>query len=153
LRIVRTPEIADELLQETFWQVWKKAGDFRGGTAAAWVYRIARNKSLDQLRRQKVRPQPVVTTTQEAEQHVWDTLAAPHSDTARLVQQSLERDRVQKVLSQIPPEQRVCLELSYFEGMSQREIATHTGLPLGTVKTRIRLGLKKIETLLRADGS
>ncbi|MDQ4078393.1 MAG: sigma-70 family RNA polymerase sigma factor [Chloroflexota bacterium] len=152
LRIVRSREVADELLQETFWQVWKKADDFRGGTAAAWLYRIARNKSLDQLRRHSARPQPVTTATEEAEQELWNTLEATTSAVDQVIEQRRERREVREALDQIPPEQRLCLELAYFEGMSQSEIAEHIDTPLGTIKTRIRLGLQKLERLLRAAG-
>ncbi len=152
LRIVHTRESADDILQETFWQVWKKADDFRGGTAAAWLYRIARNKSLDQLRRHGARPQSLRTATEEAEQQLWNTLEATTSDADHVVEQGQDRQRVREALDQIPPEQRLCLELAYFEGMSQSQIAEHTDTPLGTIKTRIRLGLQKLERLLRAAG-
>jgi RNA polymerase sigma-70 factor (ECF subfamily) len=67
MRIVRETTLAEELLQETFWQVWRQADKFRGeGTAVAWLYRIARNKSLDQLRRQQVRSQAVDPPNEEA---------------------------------------------------------------------------------------
>jgi RNA polymerase sigma-70 factor (ECF subfamily) len=78
-RIVRDPAVAAELLQETFWQVWQACGQgqFRGeGVALAWLCRIARNKALDQLRRQKARPQPVATESEEDEQQLWDQFVA-----------------------------------------------------------------------------
>ncbi|HET9222008.1 MAG TPA: sigma-70 family RNA polymerase sigma factor, partial [Roseiflexaceae bacterium] len=75
-RIVQEPGTADEVLQDTFWQVWQKAGEFhRSGTAAAWLYRIARNKSLDQLRRLNARPQPILSDA-AGDQSIWSTLAA-----------------------------------------------------------------------------
>lgn len=153
MRIVKEPGVAQNLLQETFWQVWKKAGGFKGrGVAAAWLYRIARNKSLDQLRRRKARPQSV---DKPIEEHFG--LSQPN-DNVNLtsveiqVQQKLYREEVRQALNQIPTEQRLCLELAYFDGMSQSEIAKKTNTPLGTIKTRVRMGLKKLERLLRASG-
>lgn len=153
VRIVRNPAVAEELLQEVFWQVWQKAGDHAGhGAVAAWLYRIARNKSLDQLRRQQARPQPVQTGSQEAEQAVWSQLKADAAEIEQVIARRWDDDYLRQVLAAIPPEQRQCLELAYFEGMSQRQIAEYTQVPLGTVKTRLRIGLEKLERLVRADG-
>jgi RNA polymerase sigma-70 factor (ECF subfamily) len=149
VRIVRDQAIAEELLQETFWQVWQKAGQFQGsGSAAAWIYRVARNRSLDQLRRQQARPQLHNNGVELLEQ-----VAAPRrATTDGQVERMWERRHVQSALAQIPDEQRICLELAYFEGMTQQQIAEHTSTPLGTVKTRMRIGLDKLERLLRAVG-
>lgn len=153
MRIVRNLAIADEILQETFWQVWQKAGEFSGrGAVAAWLYRIARNKSLDQLRRQKARAQPVETTSQEDEAALWDQLEADHITVEKVVARRWDQRYLRQALAEIPPEQRLCLELAYFEGMSQQRIAEHTQTPLGTVKTRLRLGLTKLEDIFRAAG-
>jgi RNA polymerase sigma-70 factor, ECF subfamily len=153
LRIVHQSDIADDLLQETFWQLWKKAGEYGGqGAAAAWLYRIARNKSLDQLRRQKARPQPVVTSSEEEETVIWSRLEAPGSEVETVVERRWERQQVRKALQSIPAEQRLCLELAYFEGMSQSQIADYTETPLGTIKTRIRTGMQKLERLLNGSG-
>lgn len=153
VRIVHDAAIADELLQETFWQVWQKAGDFSGrGAVAAWVYRIARNKGLDQLRRQKARPQPVKTATQESEDALWKQLPANQTPVEQMTEKRWENEYLRQALAQIPAEQRLCLELVYFEGMSQRQIAEHTNTPLGTVKTRLRIGLEKLEHIFLAAG-
>jgi RNA polymerase sigma-70 factor (ECF subfamily) len=153
VRIVQDTAIADELLQETFWQVWQQAGAYRGeGTVAAWLYRIARNKSLDQLRRQKARPQPVETETEEAEVALWAQLPAEEAEVELSVEHGQAYQSVRQALQQIPSEQRNYLELAYFEGMSQRQIAEYTKTPLGTVKTRLRMGLEKLERLLGGAG-
>ncbi len=149
LRIVANQAIAEDLLQETFWQVWKKADQFGGnGAAAAWLYRIARNKALDQLRRQKVRPQ-TVDSEPEALEHL--TSPAPYG-VEEQIERIWNRQHIRLALDQIPDEQRLCLELAYFEGMSQQQIAEYTMTPLGTIKTRVRMGLNKLERLLRAAG-
>jgi RNA polymerase sigma-70 factor (ECF subfamily) len=172
LRIVRDQSLADDIAQETFWQVWKKAAAYKGdGQVVAWLYRIARNKSLDALRRQKARREAPEAHPLEA---AWsstralpfaDSSAAPGGSAPRgrgsdayappvedLILTELERTQVQHALHAIPVEQRRCLELAYFEGMSQQQIAQHTQQPLGTVKTRIRMGLAKLEHILRGLG-
>lgn len=154
-RIVRDPAIAEEILQETFWQVWQACGEgrFRGeGAAAAWLCRIARNKSLDQLRRQKARPRPLEIESDEAEEILWNQIIAPEGEVEQITTRSWDRHYIRQALAQIPAEQRFCLELAYFEGMSQRQIAEYTDTPLGTVKTRLRMGLEKLERLLRIAG-
>ncbi|MBI1880305.1 MAG: sigma-70 family RNA polymerase sigma factor [Chloroflexi bacterium] len=154
VHIVQNPAIADELLQETFWQVWQacEQGQFRGeGAAAAWLCRIARNKSLDQLRRQKARPRPVETKSDEDEESLWSQFMAD-VEVERLTERSWDRQYLRQALDRIPSEQRLCLELAYFEGMSQRQIAEYTDTPLGTIKTRLRMGLEKLERILRVAG-
>jgi RNA polymerase sigma-70 factor (ECF subfamily) len=154
-RIVQEPAIADELLQETFWQVWQACApsQFRGeGAAAAWLCRIARNKSLDQLRRQKARPRPLEIKSDEAEEVLWDEFIATDVEVEQGIARSWDWQYVRRALTQIPSEQRLCLELAYFEGMSQSQIAEYTHIPLGTIKTRLRLGLEKLERILRVAG-
>lgn len=158
LRIVRQPGRAEELLQETFWQVWRNASAYRGeGAVAAWLMRIARNRALDELRRQKARPQV-------AEQQRSDLTEAEQIERAAAANRSYEdtvestvtrrwdREQVRMALAEIPTDQRVCLELNYFEGLTQREIAEQLALPLGTIKSRMRIGMEKLEYQLRRVG-
>jgi len=168
LRIVRDRALADDVLQETFWQIWKRAGEYRGeGQVAAWLYRIARNRSLDEVRRQQRAPAAAVESldawqtdagSAETRSHtrhpLLRRLAANRqsSDAASQFTQDQRRRHVQDALAAIPHEQRTCLELAYFDGMSQQQIADHVNLPLGTVKTRMRMGLAKLEHILRAQG-
>ncbi|HYN89065.1 MAG TPA: sigma-70 family RNA polymerase sigma factor [Ardenticatenaceae bacterium] len=153
VRIVGDAAIAEELLQDTFWQAWQKAGEYRGeGSVPAWLYRIARNKSFDTLRRSQARPRAVETSTESDEQALWSRLAAGSGEVDAAIERHWDRQHVYAALNSLPPEQRHCLELAYFEGLSQRQIAERTGTPLGTVKTRVRMGLEKLERLLRAAG-
>ncbi|MBX3014946.1 MAG: sigma-70 family RNA polymerase sigma factor [Caldilineaceae bacterium] len=151
LRIVREPRTAEELVQESFWQVWQKAGDFRGtGAGAAWLYRIARNRALDRLRQHSARPQ-TLTWEPEEQAPLMDRYAqVPSVETT--VEQRWQQQQVRQSLAAIPEEQRVILELAYFEGMTQSEIAEHLALPIGTIKSRIRLGVEKLERLLASTG-
>jgi len=147
VRIVRDRAIADELLQETFWQVWRNAERYRGsGAAAAWLLRIARNRALDELRRQKARPQ---RAQGELAQGVFEQQVAT---AAPDLHRHLDQQQVQQALATLPADQRTCLELGYFDGLTQREIAEKLNLPTGTVKSRMRLALEKLERLLRGQG-
>lgn len=146
-RIVRDQATAEDLLQDVFWQIWENANQYRGsGAALAWMMRVARNRALDQLRRQRVRPPTVNDDAEEVE-----SVAAPMT-VEEAVEIQTRRVQVQRALESIPEEQRVCLELAYFEGLSQREIAEQTNMAVGTIKSRIRIGLEKVERLLRGSG-
>jgi RNA polymerase sigma-70 factor (ECF subfamily) len=146
-RIVRDSATAEDLLQDVFWQIWENANQYRGsGAALAWMMRVARNRALDHLRRQRVRP-PVVSDDAEEVEGIADA-----ATTEEAVEIQMRRAQVQRALEAIPEDQRVCLELAYFEGLSQREIAEQTNLAVGTIKSRIRIGLEKVERLLRGSG-
>jgi RNA polymerase sigma-70 factor (ECF subfamily) len=146
-RILRDQATAEDLLQEVFWQIWENANQYRGsGAALAWMMRVARNRSLDQLRRQRVRP-PLVSNDAEDMEQVADV-----STTEEAVEIRMRRAQVQRALESIPEDQRLCLELAYFDGLSQREIAEQTNMALGTIKSRIRIGLEKVERVLRGSG-
>ena len=150
LRIVRNQTIAEEVLQEAFWQVWKSAAQYRNqGAATAWIFRIARNRSLDELRRQKVRPQAAEHVEVEAAVR---NSGSHHQSAEYEAERQLNAERIQFVLGEIPVEQRTCFELAYFDGLSQREIAEEINVPVGTVKSRMRIGLEKLERLLRREG-
>jgi RNA polymerase sigma-70 factor (ECF subfamily) len=151
LRIVREETTAEELLQESFWQVWKSATTYDAtGPAAAWLYRIARNKALDQLRRVKARPAAV--SGEVALSAVGDRPAERASSVEVAAELRWRAEQVRTGLNRLPDEQRVCVELAYYEGLSQSQIAEQLGLPLGTIKTRLRLGVEKLERLLMAAG-
>jgi RNA polymerase sigma-70 factor, ECF subfamily len=168
LRIVRDRVIAEDVLQETFWQVWSKAHDYKGeGKVAAWLLRIARNRSIDELRRQKRNPGGQVESLDSWHEDLYlmngqGTIANPlmqrlggvraGTDVASEVSRHLSRSQLHAALQSIPQEQRQCLELAYFEGLSQQQIADHAKVPLGTVKTRVRMGLAKLEHILRSVG-
>jgi len=147
--IVRDASLAEELLQETFWQVWQKADQCNiKGAGSAWLHQIARNKALDQLRRQKIRL-PILANDIEA----YEWALGLHQVSLEIeFEKGWTRELVQKALERIPTEQRLCLEMAYFEGLSQQEIAEKTQTPLGTIKTRMRIGMKKIERLLLGNG-
>ncbi len=153
-RMVDNPAVADELLQETFWLVWERADQYaRQGSPAAWLHRIARNKALDHLRRRKARPQAAEPPNDNDEESAdWEPFLVSPEDVEETAQRTWDRENLLVALADLPEEQRQCLELAYFEGLTHREIAERTGIPLGTVKTRLRLGLEKLARSLRAQG-
>lgn len=148
-RIVQDTAVADEVLQETFWQVWQSAVEYRGsGSTKAWISQIARHRSLDELRRRKARPQKVAVDVETA-QRMGERY---QSSAAEDAERQLDRQQVLGALENLPEEQRECLMLAYFEGLSQRQIAETVQAPVGTIKSRIRIGLEKLEHLLRGAG-
>jgi RNA polymerase sigma-70 factor (ECF subfamily) len=142
LRILRNRAEAEDTLQDAFLEAWKRAKSFdpRRGSATAWVMTIARSRALDRLRARG--------SVDRTAQAVAREQALPLPLPIESAEQRQERDRLQRALSALPPEQRAVLELAYFEGLTQSEIAARTGDPLGTVKTRCRLALDKLAGLL-----
>jgi RNA polymerase sigma-70 factor (ECF subfamily) len=152
LRLLPTRADAEEALQETFLEVWRRAREFdpnRGGMET-WVSTIARTRSIDRLR-----AMGTVARVVEGVSHQPPPVSASPLAPDEASAQGQQRQRVLAALKQLPREQREVVELAYFEGLSQREIAERTGDALGTVKTRARLALEKLGELLRelAPGS
>lgn len=151
LKILANAELAEDVVQETFWRVWNRATTFQAGSGAfaAWLFGIARNLCIDELRRQQSRPgRPGAGNDALA-------LAAIPDIQASLDEVAWEAERrrlITTALSELPADQRQVIELAYFGGLSQREIADHLNNPLGTVKTRVRLALQKLKTLLQHQG-
>jgi RNA polymerase sigma-70 factor (ECF subfamily) len=150
LRVLGSRADAEEVLQETFLEVWRRAREFdpSRGAVETWVTTIARTRAIDRKRAMGT----VARIAEDAAVQPPPASATPvdPSDAAALGQ---DRARVAAAMSQLPPEQRSVVELAYFEGLSQREIADRTGDPLGTVKTRARLALEKLAALLQEPRS
>ncbi|MFL5343343.1 MAG: sigma-70 family RNA polymerase sigma factor [Hyalangium sp.] len=146
LRVLGSRADAEEVLQETFLEVWRRAREFdpSRGAVETWVTTIARTRAIDRKRALGT----VARTAEDAAQQPPPMSATP-VDPSNAAEQGQDRARVAAALRELPPEQRTVVELAYFEGLSQREIADRTGDPLGTVKTRARLALEKLAELLR----
>ncbi|MFP2956621.1 sigma-70 family RNA polymerase sigma factor [Myxococcus sp. 1LA] len=145
LRLLQTRADAEEVLQEAFLEVWRRAREFdpdRGGLDA-WVTTIVRTRAIDRLR-----AQGTVARVVEGASHQGPPVSAMPPAPDEAASQEEARGQVQAALARLPPEQREVVELAYFEGLSQREISERTGDPLGTVKTRARLALEKLGALL-----
>lgn len=152
LRIVQDHAAADDILHESFWQVWCKAGQYRaGGAPAAWLYRIARNKSLDELRRSKARGRDTEAPF-DAETPLRGVACRAPDDAQVLLEQAALRRELRGAIAELPAEQRRCVELAYFDGLTQRQIAELSRTPVGTVKTRLRLALEKLACMLHSAG-
>ena len=146
LKIVRQREIAEEITQEAFWRVWQRASTFDNsrGNCAPWLFGIARNLSIDELRRRAARPQAAY---EDPERPLLEAIA-DEADVEEVVWLGEQRAVVRSAMQALSAEQREALELAYFSGLTQREIADKLGNPLGTIKTRVRLGLLKLRDLL-----
>ncbi len=154
LRIVADRPVAEELLQETFLRAWQRAGLFEGsrGRVPSWLLGIAHNLAIDELRRRRRRPQAVTPRERERAERELAGLPDPGPAVAEEAWSRLRRAQIEAALGRLPPAQRRIIELAYFEGYSQSEIAARLGEPLGTVKTRMRLGMRKLRDLLEAQG-
>lgn len=143
---LRSVEESEEVVLDVFAQVWKIADryDAQKGRGDTWLFTLARSRILDRLRKIQ-RTNPTKTASIEALE------LQPKADSVDLFEDLLVRERRSRVIAAmqtIPDEQRLVLELAYYQGLSHSQIATQIGLPLGTVKTRIRLGLGKLKSAL-----
>jgi RNA polymerase sigma-70 factor (ECF subfamily) len=139
-RILPQPAEAEEVLQEVFWQSWTEADryDRRRGTPEAWVLMRARSRAIDRLRVIRRRTETFVKPVDE-------TLAqTPDGKTPNPGTVAEDRKLVASALGRLPDAQRRVIELAFFEGRTQAEIAERLGEPLGTVKTRTRAGLERL---------
>lgn len=146
LKTLGDRQIAEEAVQEVFWRVWQRAASFDlNRTFAPWLFGIAHNYCIDELRRRRARPQPVY----EDDEHPVLSSIADTTDVSETALQGEQQRIVADALRQLPQEQRQAIELAYFGGLTQQEIATRLGNPLGTIKTRMRLGLQKLRAILQ----
>jgi RNA polymerase sigma-70 factor (ECF subfamily) len=147
LKVLNDPAAAEEAMQEVFVKVWRRAGDYQPdrGKFSSWLTGIAHPQAIDDLRRRHVRPE--AAGDEEAAAEVEDSAPVPFDRAV----QSIEHQQIQEALACIPAEQRSPIELAYFEGLTQQEIAVRLGEPLGTIKTRMRLGMQKLKDLLDKD--
>jgi RNA polymerase sigma-70 factor (ECF subfamily) len=149
LRILANPEDAQEVLQETFVKAWTSAAMFDAvrGSEVAWLISIARSRGIDRLRARRTR----VDREDEAGRELSIfTSFVENATSADDAIQAEEREAVRGALAELPEAQRIALELAYFEGLSQSEIAARLSQPLGTIKTRMQLGMKKMRERLQA---
>lgn len=140
MRLGLVESTADELMQETMLAVWNKAHLYNRSKAAAstWIFTLARNQSIDWMRRQKY---------PEYELEEWH-LGEDDSDAG---EQSVLSDRMEQAIKTLPEAQAQVIYMSFFEGRSHQEISDRIGIPLGSVKSRIRLASEKLKLVWRAD--
>src|SRR4051812_12869332 len=142
VRILGSGEEAEDVLQDVFIQVWRRARDYDAlrGKPFTWLVTLARSRAIDRLRllgaRQRLADATIQQQTDDISDALFDTIQAG------------QREVVQKALGSLPAEQKQTLLLAYYDGLTQSEIAARLGTPLGTVKTRMRSGMTKLRALL-----
>lgn len=143
LRIIHNDTEADDLLQEVFMEIWNQAKNFSAekGKPLGWMVTLTRRRAIDALRKKQAYNRAEERLQAEPEQQ---PLAWVQNVTEMQIRAGDTRALMAKVISSLPEAQQQVIELAFFQGMSQREIASNTNIPLGTVKTRLELGLKKI---------
>jgi RNA polymerase sigma-70 factor (ECF subfamily) len=149
LRILERPEDAEEVLLDVYMKAWKYAARYsdQRGSVQAWLMIMARNAAIDRIRQKRAQPK---TTPFELE-----STPEPESGDASPEEQTVERERrrkVQIVLRELPPEQREAVELAFFGGLTHAELAERLREPLGTIKSRIRMGLIRLRGLIEEPG-
>jgi RNA polymerase sigma-70 factor (ECF subfamily) len=148
MRIVHNDAESDDLLQEIYMEIWNQAQNFSAqkGKPLGWMVTLTRRRSIDRLRKRQAyaRAEERLQVETEQQPDAW-----VHNTTEDDIAMSDTRKVLFGAIANLPEAQQRAIELAFFKGMSQREIAAHTNIPLGTIKTRLELGLKKISEALR----
>jgi RNA polymerase sigma-70 factor (ECF subfamily) len=143
VRLLKRRSDAEDVLQETFLQVWSKAKDFQAARSAplSWLFLLARSRALDLLRR-RWRQEELPTPTPKG----------ASADPAELFEVNETKGQLRAALEQLPEEQRTSIQLAFYGGLTHEELAASQCTPLGTVKTRIRLGMQRLRGILTEKG-
>ena len=147
--MLRNEASAEDATQDIFLNIWTKSASYKPerGAPRSWLMSVAHNKIIDIIRSQR-RHQNL---GDQGDYETLDLLPSRSRPTDEEAELNIERERIVRALDGLPEGQRSALVLAYFEGYSQSEIAAKLGLPLGTVKTRMRLGMQKLRLELEAD--
>ncbi len=140
IKMLREPMAAEDLSQAVFLKLWSAPEAFAGGNFGAWLARVTRNRALDVLRSRAARPDDEFPEDIALDLVLDDAVFA-----------KIDAENVRTALRTLPSEQRDPIELGFFGGVTHEEIARRTATPLGTVKTRIRAGLRKLRTQLETS--
>lgn len=151
LRMLKNRELAEDIVQEAFWRVWRRSASFahERGRVTQWLFGIVHNLCIDEMRRVRARPNQIY---EDVEHPVLQQLIDERTDVPAAAWTTEQRRMIGESLRELPAAQREAIELAYFGGLSHQEIATKLNRPLGTIKTRVRLGLHKLGGLLAARG-
>ena len=151
LKVIDDKATAEDILQETFWRVWRSASTYQPqrGSFTSWLFRIARNLAIDAYRRRNVRP-PQIAVMGDTDS-ILDQVEDPDMNVAEQVQTGFKNRRIRNALESLPRVQKQVLEMAFFYGMTRQEIAEATGEALGTIHTRARLGLQKLREELEKE--
>jgi len=151
LRIVGTTADAEDIVQDALFSAWRSIASFQGLSFRAWLFRIATNRALDQLRSRKRRPELPLDPPDDDEV-TWAEPVAPGPDLTQLVGDREALAAVETALGSLPAEQRTALLLRDVEGFAYEEIAVITSVEIGTVKSRIHRGRLAVRNVLIARG-
>ena len=151
LNMLKQPPLAEEVTQDVFLNIWLKASSFNAerGQPRSWIMSVAHHRVVDVIRSRR-------RTTSMTDPEGYETLERLPSGGASVesqVEQNLDRERIMGALANLPQSQQEVILLAYFEGYSQSEMAGLLSLPLGTIKTRVRLAMQKLRQVLQADES
>ena len=145
LRMLEQPQDAEEVLLDVYMKAWKYAAGYtpERGSVQAWLVTMARNTAIDRIRQKRAQPKTFSFEPEETPEPASGD-ASPEERTAM----GQRRRKVQALLNELPAEQREALIMAYFAGLSHAELAARLGQPLGTVKSRIRMGLLRLRSLV-----
>lgn len=149
-RIVSDRAMAEDVTQDVFLKLWRQPDSYNPerGSLGSWLLSVAHNRAIDVLRRRRVRDEHPLPETRDMAEVLSD--GGPDlGDTASLKEAAAA---VRRALLQIPANQREAIEMAFFQGKTHVEIAEELGEPLGTAKTRIRLGMRKLRSILEQEG-
>ena len=149
-RMISNDYDVDEIEQECLLEVWRRADSYRveKGRALGWFVTLARRRTIDRIRRKSAYSRAQDRLREETVA----TAESMHSGADEEVAESDTAQVVAKLIANLPEAQQQAVQLAYFRGMSQRQIAAHTGIPLGTIKTRLELALRKLRSSVLAFG-
>src|SRR3990172_6201268 len=150
LRIVRDGQVAEDVTQEIFLRIWRKPESYvpQRGRFLTWLTSVTRNRAVDEVRSRSRRYRHETASPEQQEREI----AGPETDDPALTAElSDQRRLILTAMAGLPQEQREVIELAYFGGLTQQEISERLSQPLGTVKTRIRLGMQKLRAALTPE--
>jgi RNA polymerase sigma-70 factor (ECF subfamily) len=147
LQLVGDEASARDVCQEVFVGLWQRPDRYDPARASlrTWLAVVARRRAIDVLRQRGRR--------QRREERVAAEVAVAPPDIEEAAAAMVDGERVRVALAELPPEQRVVIELAFLQGLTHREVAAHLGIPEGTAKSRIRLGLSRLSRILRPEGT
>ena len=151
LHMLKQPPLAEEVTQDVFLNIWLKAGSFNAsrGNARSWIMSVTHHRVIDVIRSRRRSD----THTDPEGYDTLERLPSAGPSVELQVAQRLERERIERGLATLPDNQREVIELAYFEGYSQSEMAEILSQPLGTIKTRVRLAMQKLKAALQENDS
>ena len=149
LHMLKQPPLAEEATQDVFLNIWLKASSFNAerGQARSWIMSVAHHRVVDVIRSRR----RTYSMTDPEGYETLERIPAGGASVESQVEQNLDRERIERALSTLPESQREVIVLAYFEGYSQSEMAEFLSLPLGTIKTRVRLAMQKLRSALQDD--